>query len=133
MLHFTWVEADAFCTADIDLNGRPYNVIREKGIDFWNELERPGVNEREAFIATVDVCFSSSNKTYTYLVDRILRAHKILIHKIDNLDGHVVDSRKETVEIVQSRYRTRKELEALAKRQGFSFTDYKVIHGITVE
>ena len=114
-----YVEDDAYKTIEIvGKNGESFAALKEKANREYAELLRPGVEELEAYICTVDVKFSSSGKEYTYFCNILLSKHK-----------HIKTADGDTLQIVRSKYRTPKELKAMAQSRGFSYSDYKVLHG----
>lgn len=84
-------------------------------------LHDPAVSELEACVRTVDVKFTSSGKQYTYFIEKPLDGYKYI--KTD----------KDKMYIIGCKIRTVKELKALAKRQGFSFAQFKVLHGTALK
>ena len=130
MFCLRWVELDALHSIELVAKENSYNALKVKANALYADLIRPGVTELEAFVSTVDVKFSKNSEIYTYIVDTLLVGYsKIDIEYVTRLDGKRVNLEKKQVQIVQSKYRTRKDLEALAKSKGFSFNDYKVLHG----
>lgn len=143
MLYMRWIEFDALHSVELVSKSKEkpeeeksYEELRKRAIQIYSGLARPEVTKVEAYIATVDIKFSDNSKTYTYFVDTLLvGCSKIKIETISYQNGkHVVTQEPpRIVQIVGSKYRTRKELEALAQSQGFSFTQFKVIHGAAIK
>ena len=89
--------------------------------EYLELLNDPAVSELEASVRTVDVKFPTSDKTYTYFIN-------------EPLDGfRYIKAGKDKLKIVRCKIRTVKELRALAKSQGFSFSDYKVLKGTAIK
>lgn len=82
----------------------------------------PTVTELEAFILTVDIKFSKSSKVYTYFVDKDLKGYRF-----------VTLPNGEQVQIIGTKIRSVEELRTMAMRHGFSFSDYKVLHGTAIK
>jgi len=82
----------------------------------------PTVTELEALVLTVDIEFNNSNKQYTYFVDVDLRGYS----------SAILPSGEE-VQIIRTKLRTVNELKAMAKSRGFSYSDYKVLHGTAIK
>lgn len=82
----------------------------------------PTVTELEALVLTVDVKFNTSSKVYTYFVDKDIKGYRFV--KLSNGD---------MVQIIGTKIRTVKELRTMAMRRGFSFNDYKVLHGSAIK
>lgn len=143
MLYMRWIEFDALHSIELVSKSKEkpeeeksYEQLKEKAIQIYLRLARPEVTEFEAYIATVDIRFKGNNTVYTYFVDTILKGYKeIKIDYICYQNGkHLIQKNPpDTVQIVGSRYRTRKELEALAQSRGFSFCQYKVLHGTAIK
>ena len=118
-----YVEDDAYKTIEIiGKEGETYASIRERANKEYEELCRPGVEELEAYICTVDVKFSSSSKEYTYFCNVQLQKYK-----------YIRTTSGDTLQIVRCKYRTPKELRAMAQSRGFSYSDYKVLHGTAIK
>ena len=97
-------------------------IHKEKANAEYKELcSDPSVTELEACVLTVDVKFSTSGNVYTYFVDARLNGYRYVKTKTD------------TMYIVSCKLRTVEELKAMAKCRGFSFADYKVLHGIAIK
>lgn len=97
-------------------------INKDKANQEYKELcSDPSVTELEALILTIDVRFSSSNKSYTYFVDSPLNNYRF-----------VKTSEGDLLQIIGCKYRTPQELKALAKSQGFSYSQYKVLHGTAI-
>ena len=82
----------------------------------------PTVTELEALVLTVDIEFNNSNKQYTYFVDIDLKGY-----------SYAILPSGEKVQIIRTKLRTVKELKAMAKSRGFSYSDYKVLHGTAIK
>jgi len=109
-----FVQFDSFRTIE--------TISRDKANQEYRELCcDPTVTELEACILTVDVKFSTNGKIYTYFVDTRLNGYKYVKTKTD------------TMHIVSCKLRTVEELKAMAESRGFSFSDYKVLHGTAIK
>ena len=98
-------------------------ISREKANQEYMELcNDPCVTELETCVLTVDVKFSTNSKVYTYFVDTNIDKYR-----------HVKTNSGDTIHIVCCKYRSVEELKAMAKSRGFSFADYKVLHGIAIK
>ena len=115
-----WVEDNAYKTIEIiGKEGESYDSIKQRANREYAELCRPGVEELEAYVCTIDVKFSSSGKEYTYFYNEMLPPdYKYITTK----EGDIL-------QIIQFKYRTPQELEAMAQSHGFSYSVYKVLHG----
>ena len=110
-----YVQDDSFKTIE--------TISRDKANQEYAELcNDPTVTELEACILTVDVKFSTNGKEYTYFVDANIGKYKYI--KTNNGD---------MIYIIRCKYRTVEELKTMAKSHGFSFTDYKVLHGTAIK
>lgn len=119
-----YVEDNAYKTIEIiGKEGEAYASIRERANKEYEELCRPGVEELEAYVCTVDVKFSSSSKEYTYFCNR----------RLPSTYKHIITPEGDILQIVRFKYRTPKELKAMAQSRGFSYSIYKVLHGTAIK
>lgn len=110
-----YVQFDSFKTIE--------TVSQEKANAEYKELCNDiTVTELEALVLTIDIKFSSSSKVYTYLLDTPLYGYKF----VKTPEGDLV-------QIVGIKHRTPDELRAMAKSRGFSYADYKVLHGTAIK
>lgn len=97
-------------------------ISKEKANQEYQELcYDPTVTELEACVLTVDVKFTTNGKIYTYFVDTRLNGYRY------------VKTKEDILYIVSCQLRTVEKLKAMAKSRGFSFADYKVLHGTAIK
>lgn len=90
--------------------------------EYLERVNDPTVTELKALILTADVKFTSNGKVYTYFTDISLKGYS----RVKLLNGDVV-------QIIGEHLRTVEELKVMAKSRGFSFADYKVLHGTAIK
>ncbi len=109
-----YVKEDSFRTIE--------TISKEKANTEYKELcSDPSVTELEACILTVDVKFTTKGKVYTYFVDTRLNGYRF------------IKTGEDTLYIISCKLRTVEELKAMANSRGFSFADYKVLHGTAIK
>jgi hypothetical protein len=97
-------------------------ISRDKANAEYKELcSDPSVTELEACVLTVDVKFTTNGKVYTYFIDTRVNGYKY------------IKCGEDTLYIVSCKLRTVEELKAMAKSRGFSYCEYKVLHGIAIK
>ena len=112
-------------------------ISQEKANAEYAELcSDPTVTEVTPLVLTIDIQFVSSPKVYTYFLDLTIEQLRVISTKRKKNPGAYATARLttgDTVTVVAIKYREPKELKAKAKRLGFSFSDYKVLHGTFIK
>ena len=115
MYYIQYVQYDAFRTIE--------TINKVKANAEYRELYYDStVTELKAYVLTIDVKFASNGKVYTYLLDTPLHGYRFV--KTPNGD---------LIQIVNIKHRTPDELKAMAQSRGFSYSDYKVLHGTAIK
>ena len=115
MYRIEYVQYDCFKTIEVvnkDIANREYKEL----------IDDATVTELKTFILTIDIKFSSSTKVYTYFLDKPIYNYRFAKLATGDL-----------VQIIRTKYRTKDELKALARSQGFSYSQFKVLHGTAIK
>lgn len=110
-----FVQDDALKTIETISKDKANQEFIERSFD-------PSITELESLVLTVDIEFNNSNKVYTYFVDVDLKGY-----------SYAILPSGEKVQIIRTKLRTTEELKAMAKSRGFSYSDYKVLHGTAIK
>ena len=112
-------------------------IHKEKANTEYKELcSDPSVTEIIPLILTIDIRFSSSNKVYTYFLDLTIEELRTITNEKKKNPETYTTAKLPTgdiVDIITIKYRKPEELKAKAKSLGFSFSDYKVLHGTFIK
>ena len=108
---------------------------KEKANQEYLELASdPYVNELVPLVLTIDVKFSTNGRTFTYFLDlTIEEVRKISEAKQRGFYKTIKTAWGETAYVVSIIHRSTEELKVIAKRDGFKFSEYKVLHGTFIK
>ena len=105
-------------------------INKDKANDVFLELSSNSLNEEiKALVLTIDIKFNSSNKIYTYFLDLTIEQLREVKQKYNGKPLKARLATNEEIQVIDIKYRTPKQLKAIAKQRGFSYSNYKALHG----
>lgn len=103
--------------------------------EYFELCNDPTVESITPMVCTIDIKFHSSDKVYTYFIDLTIEQVRNFAEarRKDPKAYAKAVIKDEIVEVITIKHRKTEDLKAKAKRFGFSFSDYKVLHGVLIK